>query len=504
MTTAQTHQQALRNLDFWSIVEQIGWRPHRGQLEVLKCPHRHKVVSAGRRFGKSNIGGHELVVEAFYTRPLATQLREEGKRREFWIVGPEYSDSEKEFRVLWNMLKKLGVPFDKPGSYNNAESGDMHLKLWGGTFQVHAKSAKYPDTLVGEGLSGVIMAEAAKIKPMVWIKHIRPTLADFDGWSIHSSTPEGKNHFYEKWQMGQDPKNVKWGSWRMPAWRNNYVYKTPTVDAHVAELMELQRQFPHMSVFELAELHNMIIDPEILDLASDLTVEAFQQEIGAEFTDFVGRVFKGFDEEIHVGDLDFHPNWQTYAGVDYGYTNPNVWLLIQVGPWGEINVLAEVYEEGMDAEEFAREIARRGLCPSSLLAFYPDPADPGSSRILRRVLRKDSRGGTGGELTHRIDAIRKALKTQRVDTEAGPIPGGHTDMRPQLMIDRRCSRTINDMLEYRYPEKKEQNSTRSQEQPMKKDDHGPEALGRFFAGFWGTPQQNASSTRTSKGSFKRR
>ena len=59
-----------------------------------------RVVSAGRRFGKSNLGGHELTAEAIFTKYVAEQYLEEGKRREFWIVGPEYTDSEKEFRVL--------------------------------------------------------------------------------------------------------------------------------------------------------------------------------------------------------------------------------------------------------------------------------------------------------------------------------------------------------------------------------------------------------------------
>lgn len=63
-------------------------------------------------------------------------LKEERRRREFWVVGPEYTDSEKEFRVLWNELVKLGVPFDRPGSYNDPIGGSLHLSLWNGTFQV--------------------------------------------------------------------------------------------------------------------------------------------------------------------------------------------------------------------------------------------------------------------------------------------------------------------------------------------------------------------------------
>jgi hypothetical protein len=43
------------------------------------------------------------------------------------------------------------------------------------------------------------------------------------------------------------------------------------------------------------------------------------------------------------------------------------------------------------------------------------------------------------------------------------------------------------MMAYRYPEQKEDGETSvpRMELPMKKDDHGPEALGRFMMGFFG-------------------
>jgi hypothetical protein len=485
---------AAQPMNVWDIYDLIGYKPHTGQEKILASNARHRVVSAGRRFGKSDVGGHELVPEALFTRGLRHTLASEGKRREFWIVGPEYSDAEKEFRVVWNTLKRLRVPFDKPGSYNSPIDGNMHISLWDGTFQVHSKSAKYPDTLVGEGLHGVIMSEAAKIKERVWIKHIRPTLNDFKGWSIHSSTPEGRNWFYENWQRGQDPTKPDWASWKMPAWRNPYVYRKPTRDSDVMLLLEMLRiQRRSRTSWQLVERYKLQIDDEIVSLIDDLTEQAFMQEIAAEFTDFVGKVFKSFDEEIHVSDLKYNPTWQTYGAVDYGYTNPNVWLLIQVGPWGEIHVLDEYYKEGETAEEFADNIKAAGLCPGSLIRFYPDPADPGNSKILSKRLRKESAGGTGGEKRYRIDAIRKALKLRPAH-----LPDDHPEKQPQIKFNRSCKNAIREMQIYRYPDKKDESSTKTQEEPMKKDDHVPEALGRFFAGFFNTPQRNAGRGRSKK------
>jgi Terminase large subunit, T4likevirus-type, N-terminal len=496
----------MATLNKWKIYDhpRVNWQPHKGQLKVAENECRHQVVAAGRRWGKSLSGGKRLLPEVFYTRPIANQLLLDGKKRVFWIVGPNYSDSEKEFRVFWNDCKKLEIPMDK-GSYNSPETGDMRVSLWGGAMEVKAMSAQIPERLVGEGLCGVILSEAAKLKKSIWPKYIRPTLADFNGWSYSSSTPEGKNWFYDLWRSGQDPANTSWASWRMPAWVNHYVYKTPTKEADVMKLLELQRKFPGTSIFKLAREHQLTIDAEILDSINELTPEAFLQEIGASFTEFVGRVFKDFDEETHVTDLEFNPRWDTVAAVDYGYHNPNVWLLIQIGPWGEINVLNEVYESGLDPEDFADEIRYRGLNPGNLRVFYPDPADPLSSRILEKKLGIRAMGGTGGELNNRINWIRKALREPRITT-TDDINSDAGSMRPRLMFDRKCKNTIEDFLNYRYPEiKSEQveSSTKRYELPMKKDDHGPEALGRMFAGLFGTFGKPHTGTRIHKASFSR-
>ncbi len=467
-----------------------------GQRRVLESNKRFTVCSAGRRFGKSEIGGHRLLTHAFEAYARRNELVDRGIRQEYWIVGPNYSDSEKEFRVLWNELLKQEVPFDRPGTYNDPIGGNLHISLWGGRFQVHGKSAAHPESLVGEGLHGAIIAEAAKVKEKVWTKYVRPTLNDYKGWAMMTSTPEGKNWFYEMWKRGQDPSNPAWESWRMPAWVNPYVYPQGATDEGITSLRAALSGGAVLNE-ELAEAHG--VDPEVAQLIGDLTQETFNQEIAALFTEFVGRVFKDFDEEVHVGDLRYNPEWETFAAVDYGFTNPNVWLVVQVDPFGtEVNVIGEVYEAGLTAVEFADEIQRRGL-DRHVQAMYPDPASPGDTRILEQKLRVKARGGTGGELKHRIDAIREALKQLRPHLEEG-----HPERRPRLMIDRGCTQTIRDFLDYRYPDRKDEQDKNAPENPVKKNDHAPEALGRFFAGHFGTQQKQARRARVSSATMSRR
>ena len=433
------------------LFDKIGYKPHTVQEAYHASQARFKVVNAGRRTGKSQMGGHELTLEAVRAK-FRRGLEPHGRRAEFWIVGPEYSDAEKEFRVLYNDLTKLGIPMDKPGTYYNAEAGQMDLSLWGGKFLVHAKSAKYPNSLVGEALEGVILAEAAKLKPVIWTKYVRPMLADYQGWARFTSTPEGKNWFYNSWQRGQDPNDPLWWSIRAPSWSNNIL-------------------------FPLGKS-----DPEILDMRKDMAEEKFKQEIGAEFTEFVGRVYKDFDEEVNVGDYLYDPRKPLYICADYGYTNPNVVLFVQVGVWGDVYVIAEYYRRQRRIDQVARELdtdPRLGALMRAATTLYGDPEDPAATDYLAEKFKLSKGANTGGSLGTRINLIRRWLEPQPLELE-----DGHPDKLPKLWFDRSCTETIREMQDYRYPETKVEAArpTEEKENPLKVDDHAPEALSRFFGG----------------------
>jgi hypothetical protein len=450
-----------------------------------------------------------LAPEAFRAYAELQRLKRLGLRREFWIVGPEYSDSEKEFRVIYNALDRLGFSFDHPGTYNNPESGAMQISLFDKRFVITAKSAKYPGTLVGEGLSGVVFSEAAKLKPSVWIKFVRPTLADFTGWAQFGSTPEGKNWYYDLYVDGQNPDRTDWRSWRVPAWDNPYVYEGG-VDERLFKWLAEQASngLLNKAIDALKELgrykldrdtgimHPVGIHPEIWALWQDMSQESFNQEIAAMFTEFVGRVFKDFDEEIHVNDDGFRAGWETWACADYGFTNPSVWLLVQVDPKHQrFHILEEVYERGLTTEEFADIIRQRGLNPATLRGFYPDPAEPDRTRRLMQMLRVRSMNPGSLEINDRLEWFRRKLKVSYV--------GEDGFRKPQLTVNRKCTNTIREFNDYRYKESAEQASEKGRsapENPLKKDDHTPEALGRMFSGMLGSPyvqtrQVKAKATR---------
>ena len=461
-----------------TVFDRVGYHPHPAQAIVHRSSARNKVMTGGRRIGKSELGAGELDIEAVRTRYMVNHLEETGHRREFWIVGPEYTDSEKEFRKHYNALKRLDAPFDKPGTYYDAHAGDMQLSMYKGKYLVIGKSAKHPERLVGEGLSGVIMAEAAKQKERTWTKYIRPTLADFKGWSLFTTTPEGKNWLYDLWMRGQDPLDTSWDSWRFGSWRNPHVYPLGASP----QGLQLLRDAINNGVAITQRLKNdSKVDPEIIEMMLDLSEETFNQEVAALFTEFAGRVFKKFDDEYHVGDFPIPSGARLYACSDYGFTNPFVWLLVSEDMYGNVIVHDEIYETGLSIDDAARLIDRKGLA-SGIIEFFPDPASPGDTLALERHLKVRANTNTGGELNIRLRYIREALKDRNTH-----LPEGHPERFPKLRIDRKCTNTIREMNDYRYPESSKESKRNPKDMPLDKDNHCPEALGRFYRGRYGDP-----------------
>lgn len=458
-----------------SVFRDVGYQPHAGQVpfHVAKGDHRMRLASCGRRFGKSEMGGHELTVAAVQAKQVQHLLEPKGRRHEYWIVGPTYSDSEKEFRKLYNDVTRLGIPMDHPGTYYSEQTGSDQLSLFGGRFLVTTKSAERPDTLIGEGLQGIIVAEAAKLKPSVWTKSLRPTLADYaqdphmPSWSSLTSTPEGKNWFYDLYNRGQStlPVDDNWWSLRLPSWTNNVL-------------------------FPLGRM-----DPEILDMERDMSEEKFKQEVGADFTEYVGQVFKDFEIETHVGDFAYNPSLPTYVAQDFGWSNPMVVLFLQVDVFNTVTVVGEYYRTHRTAEDTANDIwedPKLGAMARAALRLYPDPASPGANATMANKWELQNMGETGGLLQDRLELIRRWLKPAPAE-----LPDGHVDKKPKLRFDRSCTNTIREFQDYRYAENRREVDKNNPENPMKVDDHTPEAIGRFFAGYFGKTEMAVEHARVS-------
>lgn len=423
--------------------EETGYSPHKGQAAVHYDATRHRVLCNGRRWGKTLLGGKEVETFAFLRNFRGEPMRG-------WIVGPEYTDAEKEFRVIHDTFKKLGIDQISNKFLNNTENGNMHISTrWG--FDVECRSARHPESLVGEGLDFVLLVEAGRHRRSTFTEYIRPAISDKRGVSIMSGVPEDMSEnslLYWAFNRGQDLTKTQWKSWRMPSWTNHFVFPGGAND------------------------------PEILEAKDDLTDDEFRRQYGAEFVEQRGRVMTEWDDDIHTGKLMYRPDWPLFAAVDFGFTNDWVWLWIQMDPMDNfVYVIGEQRFRMRDTDDIAKNEFKNHPLTQKLVAIYVDPASPDDASILRRRLGVPTRHNTGGEIKQRLTLIRSALKTR-----PEYLPEDHPDRKPGLMVDSSCHQLIWEMREgYRWPENKSEMKN-SSELPQDKDNHGPEALGRFFKG----------------------
>ena len=419
------------------IFNKLGYEPHSPeQKEVHESKARFRIACCGRRWGKTTFGGDELTV-------AAVDPTDPGY---YWIVGPNYVQGEKEFRVLYmNLVNKLRLG-NKIKKQYSVTQGQMRIEMpWGTVIEV--KSADRKDGLLGEGLKGVIMAEAARHDKDTWEMYVRPALADERGWAIFTSTPRGHNWYQGLWLMGQ-LRNIHpdYESWRLPSWTNRIVYPGGRDD------------------------------PEIKQIEATVSPQFFAQEIAAEFTSFVGRIFPDFVPKIHVPEkrIQYNPHWKNFWVFDYGFADPFVCLDIMIDPEDNVYVWREYQERYLSTWEHGQILAGRGVPDKGIPgrenpegfhvdAMYGDPrgadAEATLALVLGQVFSEDVDRHQGYE------SIRRWLKPQ-------------SNGRPKLFIDSSCTELIRQMENLHLKEAKD--GKNAPEEQHDYDDHGPDALRYFF------------------------
>lgn len=402
------------------IFKRCEYEPHSdAQREIHEANERFLTLTCGRRWGKSMAAGMDLVPYLFIPDS------------HWWIVGPNYSLGEKEFRVVHDAIfrkMKLGRGTNRAKYWYNTKQGDMKIEMpWNTLLEV--KSAERPDSLVGEKLWGVVMSEAALHNFPTWPMFIQPALADTLGWATFPSTPRGFNWFAAMYDAGQDPNMKDYKSWRLPSWTNPHVYPGG-------------RQ-----------------DPEILRLEREVSKNFFLQEIAAEFTAFEGKIYNDFDPRIHVKDIPYNHEWKNFWAFDFGYVDPFICLDIMVDPADNVYVWREYQVSGLSTYEHARIMANR----DNPKGFHVDwmAADPrGADEIATLNLILGQCYANSVAWKPGIEAISQHLKANK------------------LFIDRSCVNLIRQMERLRFADSRD--GRNAVEKQHDYDDHGPDALRYFF------------------------
>jgi len=234
------------------------------QWDIYRHPAKVKVLSMGRRWGKSVLG------------QIISVLTANAGGRVAWCV-PNYKNGNPLWRGVRQAVGELVA--QRLCSVNNTER-TVEFQNGGG---IALYSMDNPDSIRGEAFHIAILDEAAMMPEGVWTEVIQPTLADNGGDAILISTPKGRNWFWREWQHGRDGME-DYASWTAPSSAN-----------------------PNPNIKRAAELARFRV-PE----------QSYRQEWLAEFLEDGGNVFRRVRDAVENVDPTPTVGHDYVIGVDWG------------------------------------------------------------------------------------------------------------------------------------------------------------------------------------------
>ena len=292
--------------------------------EILSHPARFKVITAGRRFGKSVLGLMFLLKGAML----------QGENR--WYLSPTYRQGK---LTVWPILKSI-IRNQPDWKINETELSCTRL---GATIAIKGSDAS--DSLRGAELSRVVLDEYAYQKAGVFEEVIYPMLTTTHGNALMIGTPDGfsNNNFYDYFLKGQG-EDEQWKSWQ---------YKT--IDGGFVDEKEL----------ELAK--------------SNLDERAYRQEFMASFETAANRAAWAFDREKHVIKAE-ELSINFVIGIDFNVDYMSA-VLACIYSDQTIHYVDEIRRRNSSTEALAIEM--KSLWPG-VTEVYPDPAGTARSTTSNR------------------------------------------------------------------------------------------------------------------------
>lgn len=338
---------------------------HPTQRAVADDPARFRVLSCGRRWGKTRLGSALCIATAL-----------DGGRA--WWVAPSYPVAT----VGWRLIRRMAGQI--PGA--EIRQGDRLITMpKGGEIQV--RSADNPDSLRGEGLDFVVMDECAFIHEDAWREALRPALADRRGRAMFISTPKGHNWFWRLWQRCLDDTDPEWRGWQLPTLTNPY------------------------------------IDPAEIDAARrGLPERIFLQEFEAQFLEDAGGAFRNVAAAATATPQDSGILGHTYAiGVDWARETDFTCLAVHDVTLGEIVAL-----DRFNQIDYQIQLGRlTALCdrfnPAAVIAESNSIGQPLIEQLQRSGLPVVPFATTNASKQIAVDALSLAFETGTLRIIPDPV-----------------------------------------------------------------------------------
>lgn len=298
------------------------WKPRPLQMPLwsyLENGGTRAVAKWHRRFGKDDVMLN-WTARAAMVRPAS-----------YWHMLPEYAQCR---RAIWTavdpMTGKRRIDQAFPHEIRESTREDeMFIRFKNGSTWQMVGSDRY-NNLVGAGVAGVCFSEFALANPSSW-GYIRPMVEANNGWAAFISTPRGRNHFKDLFELAE--RNPRWFAQKLS------VYDTGALSDE--QLKDAREEYHAMYGVDMgdaifAQEYEVSFNAAILGAFFAREMAAVREE---------GRI----DETLEAIDAPVHRAW------DLGMRDDTtIWFWQAVG--SQIYVLDVYSTSGVGLDAYAEHI----------------------------------------------------------------------------------------------------------------------------------------------------
>jgi hypothetical protein len=356
------------------------------QQAVADHPARFKIITAGRRSGKTYLSIRQL---CWYARI---------PNRDVFYITSSYRAAK---MIVWKLLKNR---LDDLRWIKKINESELSITLKNNS-TISLKGSENIHALRGIALHYAVIDEAAFCDPDLFPEVIRPALADNQGDAMFISTPAGKsNYFYDLYMAAQETDN--WATWQLT-----------TLEA------------------------GMVPRGEILAARNDMTDSQFRQEFEASFEDVGSRIAYAFTREQNVQPYDQPLPKELCIGIDFNLNPISASVLARSGE--TLHVIDEIEIYSSNTDELVQEINNR--YPNHKIYAFPDPS--GSRSQTSSAGRSDhiilQNAGFAVKAPRKHDPVKDRINAlnARFCNAAGAV---------NLWVDPKCKRTIECLEKHSY------------------------------------------------------
>jgi len=229
----------------------------------------------------------------------------------YYYVFPTYAQAKK---CVWDSITNTGerfVDYILPDLVVSKNSQEMKITLKNDSL-IQLVGSDNIDSLVGTNPRGVVFSEYALQSPLAY-QFLRPILLANNGWALFISTPRGKNHMWELYNIASNSED----------W---YVYKLSVDDTQHIPIEEIEK-----------ERREGLMSDDLIEQEYYCSFNAGVE--GAYYSKYMNKMrLNG-----QIGVVPWEPTFLVHTAWDLGVNDPTAIIFFQIS--GQVVRIIDCYQK---------------------------------------------------------------------------------------------------------------------------------------------------------------